>query len=318
MPPTKKKSVFDRMATMASGDMAEPGSIVDAGDGFVTVAPGKRVSARVEAAKVALSKKPPKKIGVKKPTSQPVEQLTMSFGGAVTTRKVGVGKASASLVKLITAWSFSRYKTYLECPLKAKLKFIDGMKEPGSAAMDRGSEIHGLAEKYARGQLKNLPVELAKFKAEFLDLVKKKPECEGEWAFTKDWFETGWFERGVNAAWCRVKTDVAYYDKKTRTVYVIDHKTGKPKPDHPDQLSLYALASFIKYPDALRCVTKLWYLDTGDETTQEFTADSAEALKVHWNNATRKMLTDTKFAATPSKGCSWCHFRKANGGPCKW
>lgn len=99
---------------------------------------------------------------------------------------------------------------------------------------------------------------------------------------------------------------------------MIDHKTGTPKPDHPDQLSLYALGAFIKFPQALRCVAKLWYLDTGDETEQTFDAAVTEELKVHWNNATYAMLNDTKFVATPSKRCSWCHFRKANGGPCKW
>lgn len=328
--PKKNKSIFDRMAGMASGDMAKPGDMIDVGDGFVTVVeerPAKGRAAlreRAEKAKAELAKPKPKKVGLKKPPRQVEMNLSTApvasspFGVAVT-RKVGAALApTAATVRKITAWSFSRYKTYIECPLKAKLKFVDNLKEPGSAAMDRGSEIHGLAEQYARGQLKNLPIELAKFKAEFLTLVKQKPECEGEWAFTSQWDETGWFEKGVNAAWCRIKTDVAYYDKKTRTVVVIDHKTGTPKADHPDQLSLYALGAFIKFPQAEHCVTKLWYLDTGDETELAFTVEQVPELKEHWNARVAPMLNDTRFAPNPSKRCSWCFFRKSNGGPCQW
>ena len=43
-------------------------------------------------------------------------------------------------------WSYSRLTTWEQCPLKAKLKYIDGLKEPGSPAMDRGTAIHKDAE----------------------------------------------------------------------------------------------------------------------------------------------------------------------------
>ena len=52
----------------------------------------------------------------------------------------------------ITSWSFSRWSCYSSCPYKAKLKFIDKLKEPGSPQMDRGTVIHELAEHYVKAK----------------------------------------------------------------------------------------------------------------------------------------------------------------------
>lgn len=62
-------------------------------------------------------------------------------------------------LKRITRWSYSLWKTYNTCPRKVKFSRIDGIKEPGSAAMDRGNAIHQEAEDFIRfGQpLSKLP-----------------------------------------------------------------------------------------------------------------------------------------------------------------
>ena len=39
------------------------------------------------------------------------------------------------MTEKITAWSFSRYNLYQQCPGKAKLMYIDKLKEPTSDAM---------------------------------------------------------------------------------------------------------------------------------------------------------------------------------------
>lgn len=312
----QKESVVARMARLAAGDALEPGVLVDVGGGYITVREDKK--ALKTRAEQALKNKPafvPVKAATKKvvvKASYPA--VTVQATAGAVTRKVG-GATSASAISRITAWSYSRFNTWLACPLSAKFKFIDKLKEPGSAAMQRGTEIHGLAEQYAKGLLKNLPLELQKFKAEFLDLVKRKPECEGEWAFRDDWSETTWFGKD---AWCRVKTDVAYYDAKTRTVVVIDHKTGKPRAEHAGQLSLYAIGAFIKYPEALKVSALLWYLDHGEETSQTFTRAQLGSLQKEWSGKVAPMLADTRFQALPGNACRFCHFKNSNGGPCRY
>ena len=91
----------------------------------------------------------------------------------------------------ITAWSFSRYSCYKQCPLKAKLQFISKIKEPPNDAMKRGAYIHDLAEGYIKGTVSRIPKELKEFKTLFQRLRKQYKKVingmvvEDTWAFTK-------------------------------------------------------------------------------------------------------------------------------------
>lgn len=216
----------------------------------------------------------------------------------------------------IDAWSYSRYTTWLGCPFKAKCQFVLKLREPDNPAMARGTAIHKLAELYASGASRTLPDELKLFAREFKDLRAKHPQCEGEWAFTRTWKETGWFAKGAEAAWCRIKTDATAVGGLC--VEIIDYKTGKQHPEHPGQLSLYGLGGFVKYPEALRVKASLWYLDSGERADLEFTREQFPLLKSTWNDKVAPMLADRRFTPRPTKRCCWCHFRKENGGPCQY
>ena len=219
-------------------------------------------------------------------------------------------------IKQISAWSFSRYSTYVSCPRKAKYTIIDRLSQPGSAAMDRGTAIHKLAEDFALKRLKKLPAELALFKEEFMALKKEKSViCEEQWAFTKDWDPCGWSD--WNNAWCRVKMDCAYV-RSDNVLVIIDHKTGKIKDDHKEQLSLYALAGLVMYPDVVGVEAKLWYLDAGEEVTESWDAEQYESLKKLWAKKVKAMLSDKTYKPKPGVACRWCHFRKGNDGPCEF
>lgn len=214
----------------------------------------------------------------------------------------------------ITAWSYSRWSDYEQCPLKAKLKYIDKIKELGSPAMERGSMIHTLAENFVKGPARAaVPAELKPFAKEFRELRKIKATAEDSWAFTKTWEPTGWFDYN---AWCRVKMDVFYM--KGDTLVVIDHKTGKPREGNEDQLSLYAVAGFAHEPTAKRVSAELWYLDAGERKPLEYTREQFDQLKYDWVQKVKPMLNDTRFAPCPGNHCRWCYFRKngPNGGPC--
>ena len=45
---------------------------------------------------------------------------------------------------MIPQWSYSRLTCFEKCPKQAEFKFVKKIKEPGSAAMDRGKEVHKL------------------------------------------------------------------------------------------------------------------------------------------------------------------------------
>jgi RecB family exonuclease len=237
----------------------------------------------------------------------------------------------------IKAWSFSRYSTYKQCPLKAKLLYIDKLKEPGSPAMDRGSAIHKLAENYMKGTIGKLPAELklfGTFMKKMKALFKKAPDTitvEETWAHRRDWTRTTWDD--WNGCWLRVKLDVAHVEDNT--VYVTDFKTGKFSPqynlaDYVEQLDLYATAALVVYADrgpSLRIVPRLLYLDhditypsVGEE--KFYTPADLPRLKKEWEKRTKPMLSDKQFAPKPNQFCRSCHFRKDNkangGGQCKY
>jgi len=229
----------------------------------------------------------------------------------------------------ITAWSYSRLTLYESCPFKAKCKFIDKLPEKENPAMFRGGAIHSLAEEYVSGHMSGKPADklkaedlrpefekviLPSFKKDFTTAKKGKPLCEQEWAFTSSWEPTGWFDKD---AWCRIKTDLIFWRKKE--LVITDHKTGKKRESHKDQLSLYAVGGFLLYPVIERISSELWYLDQGPpNTAQVFLRENLTSEIKRWEDRARPMLADTTFVATPSRECTWCPYSKSNGGPCKF
>lgn len=222
------------------------------------------------------------------------------------------------VLQRITAWSFSRWKDYEKCPRMAKYKHVEGKKEPGNAAMQRGSDIDKKTENFLKGLLPKLPEELKPFSKEFTALKKLKPFLQENWAFNSTWGRVGWFDKGPLGAWLRVKMDAAVPTNKKKVAEVIDFKTGKIYPEHKLQVELYALSGFIVFPDAEVIKTNLWYTDLGKEDPSTFTRDQMEGLKTTWMERIKIMMLDTRFPAKPGNHCSWCHFSKGKGGPCEF
>jgi CRISPR/Cas system-associated exonuclease Cas4 (RecB family) len=231
----------------------------------------------------------------------------------------------------ITGWSFSRYNTYRQCPQLAKYKFIDKLAEPSSPALERGTEIHKLAEDYIKGKIRNIPKELKLFDSIFKFLkgeFKKKIAVimvEDQWIFKSDYTMTVWNDWA--GAWLRVKLDVAHNEDKNETMVVTDWKTGKYRPDEMEayimQLELYALTALIKYPYLKKVRPRLVYLDTGDTYPPageviEYTQADVPKLKKLWEKRVKPMLNDVRFKPTPSDKCRWCFFSKEKNGPCKF
>lgn len=237
-------------------------------------------------------------------------------------------------IKQITSWSFSRYNTYKQCPLKLKLSAIDRIREPGNPAMARGDAIHKLAEAYIKGEGRALPPELKLFADEFKKLraqYKKKINgmvVEDNWSFTKDWDETQW-DDWINC-WLRIKLDCAHHEDD-ETLVITDWKTGKFRPEmneeYVEQLELYALAALLLHEHIQQVKPRLVYLDLGltyptADQPLVFTRADIPKLKQLWAKRTKAMLNDKQFAPRPNDKCRWCFYRASNkaagGGQCKY
>jgi hypothetical protein len=248
-------------------------------------------------------------------------------------------KAKAALLRF-TAWSWSRFNDHRRCAFYAFCKYLRKLPEPGSPAMDRGGAIHKLAEDWTLGKGDKLPPELKLFKTEFAHLRKIKANVEGQIAVDRMWKPTDWFGKD---AWLRVVTDARYEEnpKDGKVVSAIDHKTGKIYEENDEQLSLYIPALFSHYPRADEINLKLYYLDQGEERLYRYRregiarprelpparkggapvvekAPSHVALMKIWTEKSYPILTDRQFVATPNDKCRFCHYRKSNGGPCRY
>lgn len=237
---------------------------------------------------------------------------------------------AAAVRKPVTSWSFSRYSDYKQCPAKFAYKHLDRLVEPGNAAMERGSAIHTMAEQYAKGTLKALPKELSLFKEEFAALRKEKVKMiEESWTWTNNWASETTYN-DWNSAWLRVKLDAAYLNEKASALVVIDHKTGRFSdynlPEYGEQLELYGLAGLLKVPDAKIVSPRLWYLDAGviypsgepEQPELEYTRADEPRLRKIWLQRVKPMFADKTFKPKPNNKCTWCHYRKENGGPCQY
>lgn len=230
---------------------------------------------------------------------------------AIEVKKAGVGKA-------VTAWSYSRLNTYEQCPFKFKLTVVLGIKEPGSAAMERGTQVHKDAEIFLRVPSAELP-ESYKLLADELQSIKDNgAKAEVEVTFTKDWQPTGWFDKD---AWVRIKVDSIVYLPKTNSIRIIDFKTGKNRGGYEDQIELYAIAALILYPDISNISAELWFVDSGEiigSSHGQYTHDMLPALKQKWEDRVVPMFEDAIWPARPNNFCGFCHFRKVNSGPCEY
>ncbi|MBU6231498.1 PD-(D/E)XK nuclease family protein [Patescibacteria group bacterium] len=237
-----------------------------------------------------------------------------------------------------TSWSNSRLRDYLLCPFKAKLKHLLKLKEPQNDAMSRGDRIHKLAEAWIRGQIDgDLPEELSKFPDLFAYLRARFAKrsimtvVEDSWAYTKDWQPTTWDD--WTGAWLRIKIDAAWEPEDDPGVLVVnDWKTGKFRDseavEYEEQLSLYALGALLQpaYTHIHTVRAMLSYLDLGltypskpaDVKRLVFKRSDLPKLKKAWERRVTPMFADRTFDPTPNRYCGWCHFRKANGGPCRY
>lgn len=225
-----------------------------------------------------------------------------------------------AVAPLVTAWSYSRYADYKQCPAKFKYKHIDRLPDPGSPAMNRGSAIHKAAEDYIKGVTKKVGSDLLGVKEQLEFLRKAKAVAEENWGFRQDWEwigREGWFGPDV---WFRVKTDVRLlYDDDT--LLLGDWKTGKKYFVNEQQIELFALAGYRRFPFVTEVDTRLWYTDVDpaeNEVQRVYTPKELEAIQRDWNKRVIPMFKDRRFAPTPNDKCGWCPFSKAKGGPCKF
>ena len=165
-------------------------------------------------------------------------------------------------------------------------------------------------------------LDLSSIKSVLVDLRKKKPRTEQEWAFDRQWNAVDW--RDWNRAWLRIKTDICADSVEPPTVDIIDWKTGRIHDEHKQQRSLYALGGLqLVQIGALAGGSKKTeltaqhvYVDTGQNATEKFKFKQLPELKREWLARIDRMMKDTTYPTKTGQHCRWCKYAKSKGGPC--
>lgn len=233
--------------------------------------------------------------------------------------------------RTIPAWSFSALSVFESCKFRAKLARIDKIPEPdrgepppqykGEWPNDRGNRVHDECEMYVRGK-GDFPKEASHFQPE-IERVKElfkagKVVMEDMWCFDVDWRIVS--AKDYDNIWTRIKLDVAVFLTTTWAV-AIDYKTGKRfgnEVKHAEQMTLYALALFLRYPKLEKVTSELWYLDQDELATMTFTRKQAMRFFKGFNARGITMTTCTSFPTNPNAwSCKWCPYHPDKSGHCK-
>jgi hypothetical protein len=210
---------------------------------------------------------------------------------------------------MISSWSFSKRSDFDTCKKMFWLKHDQKIPEPPRIlkpgqtefANDRGSRVHENCEGYVQGDHDALAYEAEKYFGS-----EGKVMQEQEWGMSRDWEPAPWA-----SAWLRLKLDALVFVDPTHAI-AIDFKTGRKygnEVKHAEQLILYQLCTFLRFPKLETVTAELWYFDQDEITSKTYTRSQGLRFKDNWNRKGSELLSCTEFKPASNKySCRWCPY----------
>ena len=208
--------------------------------------------------------------------------------------------------------SYSKYALLQQCGLKFKFIYIDKLKEAESEVLANGNAIHKDLETYLR--IKGMPFpECGKSLKEDIEKLKENgavPEqfwtCDSKFKPTvSNWAPSTAILGKVDA----------FYVKDDK-LHIIDFKTGKVRPNNMEQLELYAVMGFNRFP-VEEIEVELFYVDHGIILKEAFERTGLNLMQLKWEARLKDFSETTEFNPNPSALCGWCDFSMKKQGICK-
>jgi CRISPR/Cas system-associated exonuclease Cas4 (RecB family) len=225
-------------------------------------------------------------------------------------------------------WSISKLGTYLQCPHKFKLKYIDKIKVPfeTNTALIKGSHIHkiiengfdydvpfDLEEKYTEEDY-NRTIQIVKsFETSVLGEQTKKMQKIGvpeeDFAFTLNrelvnyWNKTAFFRGSADLYLTRDDLGI-----------IIDYKSGKDKSEEPDfgtnQAKMYAIYMFLKFPEIQTVKAAFFFIEHGTKKSIDFSRDNLDDYINYFVELTNVVEGDTSYRKEVNALCDWCSYKE--------
>ena len=211
------------------------------------------------------------------------------------------------------AYSYSAIKQYEQCPAQYTFSRIDRLPQPSGEAAARGTMIHTEIEAVFKG---GLPL-VSDHIQHLLPMLEKwkgmNAQSEMQFSIDDKWNAVDYKNP---SAWFRGVIDL--YIEQDNKANVRDFKTGKDR-DYTDQVETYAGVVLSTKPHIDEVSLAIDFIDL--KKTREYKTIERKdlpALQEKLTDRINRLKAESIFSANPSGLCRFCHYRKDNGGPCKW
>lgn len=210
-----------------------------------------------------------------------------------------------------TRHSYSSISTYEECPAKYAYSYIQGLPWPSSAAMERGTMLHQMAEDYMNKKVDSVPFELRKISRELKLYREHDGRAEAIWLVDENWRPV------TDQSLAKLKAIVDVHRIDGDVLHLSDYKSGREYPSHRSQLELYSVMGLAIHNQCNRAESSAVYIDGGFSGSDgSIIRDMLPKLQDTWSTKVFRIENDSDFIANPGGGCRWCPYRKSAGGPC--
>lgn len=209
--------------------------------------------------------------------------------------------------------SYSSVKLYKECPQRYARRYIAKMEDPPSAAMQRGSRLHKLAEDYLNNPDMSCPYDIRKLGLRIFQLRNAGAKAEVVMRVDADW-------RPVHEdSEAKLKAIIDVHRLDNDVLKIHDYKSGREYPDHVHQLEFYSAIGLIHYPDAKRAESSALYFDSGSEGAERgIIREMLPSIIRRWDADMGAIDGDGEFRPTGGGHCKRCPYRSSNGiGTCE-
>lgn len=252
----------------------------------------------------------------------------------------------------VVRWSLSGYQSHRGCPFRYAIERILRTGVQGYP-LERGDYIHNQIERFLKSEsgftykmfetsilnkppLRNgkptiardtLAKRLAYFKPTFTEARKAyKKKIGGALIEEPFAFDSSWNEQPITddyrttnwgPIWLSGKLDYGIF-LQPDYLRIDDWKTGQiwkdEIPKYEEQLDLYALVGFLKYPFVNVIQPRLAWLDVGEfYVVRKYEREELPKLKKRWSKAVKPMLADRTFAPLPNRWCGYCPYGQERG-----
>jgi hypothetical protein len=207
--------------------------------------------------------------------------------------------------------SYSKYSLFNQCPKKFQYIYIEKLKEAPSEILERGNALHKEMEEFILYPTVPIPPCAEKFK-DYLTPIRDKLVPEEFWNAGEDFKPLISYHPDI-----RFVGKVDAYCFLGDHMVLIDWKTGKVRDKQMDQLELYAVLAFNKFPDIMSIATDMVYLDYECVVSHTFKREELPRLEALWKARIKPFVNALEFPANVTPLCGWCSFSSRHfGGPC--